>query len=94
LKIWFNLIDLTVEDEVACFYMKHDIKTRKTTIFFTKTVDRFAKLLTVCEMSPRLDIRGDPFAFVSAGMSAIIDEWVLARRRSSAKIRKMVSQYC
>lgn len=93
LKVPFKLLGLTVGDKIACFYMKHNITTRKTTIFFTKTVDELGKLNIVCEMGARLDLRGDPFALLCTAISEIIDEWSLGSTRYYDKFRKIVSQH-
>jgi hypothetical protein len=73
--------------------MKHDMISRKTTMILNNSIREVGKFINTCDMGEELDIRSDPFAFLSCALSQIIDGWAQQSETYFKKLRHNVSTY-
>ncbi|KAE8440315.1 hypothetical protein EG329_008993 [Mollisiaceae sp. DMI_Dod_QoI] len=70
-------LGIHISEDYAVFYLSYNCTSRKTTLFLTASATSETRFNDICQMSSELDLRGDPFAFISCALSEIVNEWSL-----------------
>jgi hypothetical protein len=68
-------LGIHISEDYAVFYLSYNCTSRKTTLFLTASATSETRFTDMCQMSSELDLRGDPFAFISCALSESVNEW-------------------
>ncbi|KAF5561707.1 hypothetical protein FNAPI_3536 [Fusarium napiforme] len=62
-----------LRDSMGMFYLSFDIETRQTRVLYSNSIPANQKLEAVSENAEDLDVRNEPFMFLTCALSAILE---------------------